>query len=656
MPTDASLRRAATLTGVAVVACGVAASAVAVAAGDTEPLVHGTDGVGVAMAVTYGLAGLWVARARPRNPVGWLLLVLGGCNGLAAVAGAYARVAAETGLAAAGVAAWVASAVWVLGFAPLLTVLLPLAPTGVAGTRARRTLVAVGAAGPALLTVAVALAPDAVDDVVPGTVNGFAAPGAAAAFAVVGGLLTAVAVVVALVDAVRRLLRATSPEREQLAWLLTTLVAAFVGGAVPPPARVVPFALVPLAVAVGVVRHRLLDLQVVVRRTLLYAALTVSIVVVFVTATVVGGALAAPRPLPVALAAAFVAVALDPVRDRLRRGVDRVVYGDRRDPVGAVARVGRRMSDQPAGDLLPEVVEAVAAALGAPGATCVLDGRPPLVVGTAGAGEPLSRPLVLGGTRHGELTVAPRGPRDRWSAEDRGLLEVLAPHVAVVARAVALAEEVARSRDAVVAATKAERDRLRRELHDGLGPALAGLALGLDAAEPAIRSRPEQAETLVRRLREETVAMSGELRGIVDALRPDVLDAHGLDGALRRQGRLVEERSNGRLAVSVETPADLPPLPPDVEVAAHRVAAEALTNVVRHARASRCTVSLAAAGGRLVLRVRDDGVGVPDAPRDGVGLVSMRRRVETLGGTFRIANGRGSGTLVEAVWPLAGQR
>ncbi|HVF05983.1 MAG TPA: histidine kinase [Frankiaceae bacterium] len=657
MPDDVNLRRATTLTGAAVVACVPVTLAVAAFAGELGAVAGSTDGTGLAMALTYGLAGWWVGSARPRNLLGWLLLLLGGCNGVAAAASTYARLAADRSLPAATVAAVVGSSVWVFGFAPLLTVLLPLAPTGTARGAGRRVLVGLGAAGPVLLAAGLASSADAIHDVVPGATNPVAAGAVSAALAVAGGVLTAAMVVVAVADALRRLLRATSPEREQLAWLLTTLVAAFAGGMVPPPARIVPLALVPLAVAVGVVRHRLLDLQVVVRRTLVYAALTAAIVTVFVGTTVLAGLAAAPRPVPVAAAAALVAVALDPVRGRLQRAVDRLVYGARRDPVQAVAQLGRRVNDQDEHELLPSVVEAVATALRAPGAACLLDGRPTVTVGAyAATADELRHPLSVAGRRLGTLAVTPRGPRERWSTADRELLDVLAPQVAVVARAVALAEEVAQSRDAVVEATRAERERLRGELHDGLGPALAGLALGLDAAEPAVRTKPGTAEDLIRRLRTEARATTEEVRRIIDGLRPDVLDEHGLDGALRQQGRLVEERSSGRLAVEVTTPESLPPLPPDVEAAAHRVAAEALANVVRHARARRCTVDLAATKDELVLRVHDDGVGLPDEPRDGVGLGSMRRRVETLGGTFRVGRGPRNGTLLEAAWPLAVRR
>ncbi|GAA4997124.1 sensor histidine kinase [Pseudonocardia tropica] len=197
-----------------------------------------------------------------------------------------------------------------------------------------------------------------------------------------------------------------------------------------------------------------------------------------------------------------------------------------------------------------------------------------------------------------------------------------------------------RERELLATARETERLRLHRDLHDGVGPELAGIALRLGAHagdEPVLRD-------LEARLR----GVVGEIRRVVDDLRPAGLDAAGLAGALRDRARTF---SSGALACDVVT--DIPDaLPPAVEVAAYRIATEALTNAARHAGARTCALRLSADPGTLVVEVEDDGCGIAADPRPGVGLPSMRRRAEELGGTLRIGLGSAGGTLVRATLPV----
>lgn len=458
-----------------------------------------------------------------------------------------------------------------------------------------------------------------------------------------------------VVDAGRRLRRGRSPEREQLAWLLTAVVVV-VGLSylsLGPVALFTPL-LVPAAIAVGVVRHRLLDLQVIVRRTLLFAALTAVVVLVFAATTALLNDVVGHGPLPVALAAGLVAVGLTPVRDRLQRGVDRLVFGDRRDPVRAVAMLGRNVALADDDErLVPRVLQTVSAAVRSPQVVLLdLTGSVLAQAGTEADGEPLRLPLQVGGRDVGRLLVSPRTARDGWSAADRALLDVLADQVAVVAHAARLNAELAASRDRVLAATADERRRLHQELHDGLGPALSGIALGLEAAEVALDRDPARAAVLLVRLREETQTAGREVRRLVQGLRPAALDGQGLAEALAAFVDGLTSTVTGRLAVTLDLTGPLPPLGPDVDAAAYRIVSEAVTNVVRHSRASTCRVAVTADAGTLLLVVDDDGTGLPTQPRDGVGLVSMRRRAADLGGTWTAGPRPGGGTRVQVSLPL----
>jgi len=413
--------------------------------------------------------------------------------------------------------------------------------------------------------------------------------------------------------------------------------------------------LLPVAIAVGVLRYRLLGIEVVVRRGLVYGALTAAVVGVYLLVTTVAGARLDRGPLPGVVAAALVAVGLTPLRDRLQVAVDRLVYGDRRDPMRAVTRLGDRVAAAGETDLLPTVLATVTDAVRAPCAAVLApDGS---VLGSHGAapagggGELLA--LRVGGRDLGLLRITPRTPGEPYSDGDRRLLAALAPQVAAVVRALELAEALEAERDRVVAATRQERDRLRRDLHDGLGPSLSGVGLGLQALQDAqAAGDAAAAEQLLGRIREEVATAVGEVRRILEDLRPTVLDRAKLPDAVRQHAAAV---ATGRLDVSVDA-AQLPPVPPDVEAAAYRIVQEALTNVVRHADAHQAHITLAASDSTLTVTVADNGHGIRDQGRDGaVGLASMRQRAEAFQGTLRVESSD-QGTTVMATLPLGGSR
>ena len=247
----------------------------------------------------------------------------------------------------------------------------------------------------------------------------------------------------------------------------------------------------------------------------------------------------------------------------------------------------------------------------------------------------------------------PAPPGEPYTEGDRRLLAALAPQVAAVVRALELAEALEAERDRVVAATRQERDRLRRDLHNGLGPSLSGVGLGLQALQDAqAAGDAAAAEQLLARIREEVATAVGEVRRILEDLRPTVLDRAKLPDAVRQHAAAV---ATGRLDVSVEA-AQLPPVPPDVEAAAYRIIQEALTNVVRHADAHQAHITLAASDSTLMVTVADNGHGIRDQGRDGaVGLASMRQRAEAFQGTLRVESSD-QGTTVMATLPLGGSR
>jgi two-component system, NarL family, sensor kinase len=407
-----------------------------------------------------------------------------------------------------------------------------------------------------------------------------------------------------------------------------------------------------LAIGIAIFRYRLYDIDRLINRTVVYGLLTAGGIGVYVAVVKgaewllregvgLGGSL---------VATAVVAVGFAPARDRLQRWVDRRLYGERHDPVRAMARVGERLRDAPGGDVLAEVLQAVCETLRLPAASLrVENGVEVAAYGRPGAASE-SIPLAHEGQRVGVLLVSPRAGEQTLGVADRRVLEVLAAPVAVALHAVLLSQELQRSRERLVAAREEERRRLRRDLHDGLGPILTAVTLKADAARSVLAAAPDRADSLLAELRGDAKQAIGDLRRIIYDLRPAPLDELGLLGAL---GEQVDRFGRQGLSVTLQAPPALPVLPAAVEVAAYRIVTEALTNVARHAHAGRASVTVSVDDG-LCLDVQDDGTASTangTGWRPGVGLVSMAERVAEVGGTFQ-AGPTPTGGRVQASLPL----
>lgn len=430
-----------------------------------------------------------------------------------------------------------------------------------------------------------------------------------------------------------------------------TLRVALVGNVIATLALLI----VPFSIGVAMMRYRLFDIDVLISRTLVYAALTVIVIGLYVL--IVGGFSVIfqtqRNPIVALLATGVVAVAVQPLRQRLQGGVNRLIYGQRDDPYAVLSELGRRLEVTLAPDaVLPTIVEMVATALKLPYAAIALgEGEGAVIAANYGAlvAEPLRLPLVYQRENVGELILGPRIPGGDWMRADRRLLDDLAHQAGIAAHAVQLNAELKRAREQLVLAREEERRCLRRDLHDGLGPQLASQTLTLTAATRLLKQDPDGAGALLREAIAHAQSATVDIRRVVYGLRPPALDDLGLVGALREQAE--QYRSSGVL-ITIEAPETLPPLPAAVEVACYRIAQEAITNVLRHAQATQCTITLAV-GDTLALAITDNGTGIPLDRGNGVGLSSMRERTEELGGSFTVTPTVGGGTHVLARLPLS---
>jgi signal transduction histidine kinase len=329
------------------------------------------------------------------------------------------------------------------------------------------------------------------------------------------------------------------------------------------------------------------------------------------------------------------------------------MFGERDEPYKVLSGLGRRLElvETPQA-LLPTLVETIAQTLKLPFAAVELREAGQFVpVSSYGLalGEPVRLPLVYQGEVVGQLVLAPRRPTEPFTPGEMRLLQDIAHQAGIAAKAVQLNTDLQHSREALILAREEERRRLRRDLHDGLGPGLASLNFKLEAARYQLHSQPFQSEALLNEAKGQVQQVIAEIRHLAYALRPPALDELGLVGALHQQANGYGER--GGLSVAVSTPDPLPALPAALEVAVYRIALEALVNVVRHAQANHCHIFLRFTD-NLELEVSDDGVGLPETFTPGIGMSSMRERAEELGGTFTLMSSN-KGTRLLATLPLS---
>ncbi|WP_416981359.1 sensor histidine kinase [Streptomyces sp. T028] len=609
------------------------------------------------MAVAFTAGGWLLAARRPEVLFGWLALAGGIGHALAAAGTGWTVFVLDAGggLPGASVTLWAAS--WGEALEPAVMVLIWAAFPG--GRFPRGLLRWAAAASVALCATAwlyAVLGPlqpaEAADTGLRNPVGLGFLPRWEPVALFAGGLLLGSAVIIV------RWLRAEGGQRQVLRWLAVTNAAAIlvtpfvvalpVGELISTMGTLIEL----LVIAAVVLANQVYAIDVVLNRTLVYTLLTAFVAGVYAAGVallaLLGQAVGGPWTAVAALGAAF---SLAPARLRVQRIVNRFLYGERDEPYTVMGRIASRLEAAgSAQQLLPSLVEAVAGALRLPWTAVEMRGEDGTSRRITHGGPPEPQapsvrfPLVHQGRAIGDLVAGLRSGQGALDVRETRLLEDIARQVAVAASNVMLTEALMRSRERIVAAAEEERRRLRRDLHDGLGPALTAAATKIDAARNLTGRDLDRARDLLGDVRADLTAALDDLRRLVYALRPPILDELGLLAALREQLR------QAAVPVTLSAPEELPELPAAVEIAAYRIVTEAVTNVTRHAGASRCRVSIAC-DGHLVIDIRDNGT-ASRAWTPGIGLTSMRERATALGGTW-LAGPTAHGGRVAVELPLS---
>lgn len=601
--------------------------------------------LGAAVSITVGV--LVLAR-KPRHRVGWLLVAHGLFFTTLAWQGTSTT---HAGL----VVDQLTQGAWVFLFL-FLALIAYLLPDGHLANRFWRRWVRLGLVGVVLFVVGAA-----------GDAQGFASshhgarlpvpwlPQAVSGILGVTGLLLVVLLLFGSIVAVwRRLRQAQGDERLQLLWLvwgaLTVPVALLIGwvnhfllsdGPFFAPALGLVAVALPATIGVAILRHRLFDIRLVLSRTLTYLLLVASIVAVYALLLFLTDRLFGDRTAGGLLAVGVVAVAVHPAYSWLRHWSERWVYGLRSDPQGAIRLMGDRAEAADPDGLVAAVTDAVAVALRVDRVWVELSGP--------GPDEAMRAPMVHRGEHVGHLAVeVPEGRT--FDAADLNLLADLARYAAILVRSEQLNDQLRDSRSRIITGREEERRRLRRDLHDGVGPSLAAVLLKLNAAQS--RTEAQERDVLITEVRDEVRETIDEIRRLVDDLRPPAIDEVGILDAIRQRAHALSGAVTFEVTGSDSLSDRRAQLPAAVEVAAFRIAAEAMTNVVRHSGATRCLVRVEL-NGAFQLTVSDNGRGAGRTTGRGVGWTSMRERAAELGGSCTITSQPNGGLTVRALLPVA---
>jgi signal transduction histidine kinase len=614
--------------------------------------------------LAYSIVGLLVALRRPENPAGWFMLVIGVFwSVLILPIGDVAQ------------PQWFSNLIWVLPLGLMGTHLLLRLPDGDLPSPRWRWVSRAS-------TLAIVLAGVALPS------DGSAAGDLQNVAGLIGILLLLACIMASVASLFVRARRADADERHQLRWIALgglTFIGFYALAVVPglfglDRAKAVDdvfntlagvaYSAVPIGIGIAILKYRLYDIDIVIRKALVFASLAAFFTVVYVL--VVGGVGAVMGSLSTPTlsfaAAALVAIGFQPALARARRFADRVVYGKRSTPYEVLAELGERLGETyAADDVLPRIARVLGEGVGADRADVLLlvedDFR-------AVASWPEAAPAAAAATGDADLTVEVRHQgellgalavsmpaNDPMDPAKERLVTDLAAQAGLVLRNVRLTEELRARIDDLQAAQKRlvaaqddERRRLERNIHDGAQQQLVALTVKLRLADTLIERDPSRAREMLDQLRSDTNDALEDLRDLARGIYPPLLADKGLLSALEGQARKasfpVEVKSQG-----------LDRYPQEIEAAAYFSCLEALQNVAKYAQASRAVVTLSDGHGRLRFEVADDGLGFdPSDVGYGTGLQGIADRLGALAGTLTVTSSVGNGTTVAGTIPVPDRR
>ncbi len=635
----------------------------------------GFRGWGLILSAAFAIAGVLIASRVPSNPIGWLLLVAGVGVVVQELSQQYSNYGSyDSPGAVPGVeyAAWITGWIWI-PFMSVVAMVIPLFyPDGHLPSPRWRAVLLIGGVGTTVGAIAFALVPGELD-ATPGLRNPFGVE-SAGWLRTVGDLsmfLFVVGLLGALASVVMRYRRSSGDERQQLKWLALTLSLLGTTFLIGVPywtltgegtsfdlienMLVISLISIPVAIGVAILKFHLYDIDVVIKKTVVYAILAVFITVVYVAVVVGIGTLVGSSGNVVlsAVAAAAVSMVFQPARRRAQRFADRLVYGERATPYEVLSGFSERLAETySVDDVLPRMARVLADGVGA---------KVRIVLGTASSPTIVAvwpaEPAAPGSDRRSfavrhqgqhlgaiEVETAPAEPLDPTREK---LVADVAAQAGLVLRNAALIEDLRASRQRLVTAQDQERRRIERNIHDGAQQQLVALAVKLKLADALVGKDEQRTHAMLADLQTETNQALEDLRDLARGIYPPLLADKGLGAALESQAR------KSHVPVSIET-VGIGRYSQETEAAVYFSCLEALQNVAKYAEASVAAIRLAHTDGRLSFEVDDDGRGFdPAATSRGTGLQGIADRLAALGGALDVRSAPGRGTTVSGRLPVA---
>ncbi len=667
------------------------ASLVLLSLGRSVPVAQsfGFRGYTLVLFLPFATVGALVASRRRENAVGWILLAVGVIAVIQVFGAQWATFSVlHPGLPAGPALAWLQVWLWVPLLGALGIFLFLLFPTGHPPTAGWRAVAWLGAVAIAVFSAGIALAPGAMQNVPASFHNPFAASTRLdGVLTAVGAVLYVASFVLALASLILRFRRSRGDEREQIKWLLvggTVLllgllsnfpIAATSGGtggtgkyALAPVLVMIGAAAIPVACGFAVLKYRLYDIDLVISRAVAYGALAAFFTAVYVAIVVGVGALVSSRAntaLTVA-AAAVIAVAFQPARERARRFANRLVYGDRATPYEVLSSLSDRLGGAYSlEEVLPRIARSVSEGTGARRVTVWLRSVQDLEPAAAWPPSPSPPPVPLvsgemlpdlGPAQHAfavrhqdELLgaiVVHSSPAEPLTPDAGRLIADMASQAGLVLRNVQLLADLQASRHRLVLAQDEERRRLERDIHDGAQQQLVALNVKLGLLHGLIRRDPSAAEELAAQLRSESTHALEDLRDLARGIYPPLLADQGLRAALLAQVK------KGSLDVRIDADG-IGRYPPEAEAAVYFCSLEALQNVAKYSGVQSASVRVSASDGDLEFTIQDEGHGFDAATTPlGAGMRNMADRLAALGGKLLVESIPGRGTTVAGRVPV----
>jgi len=706
----AAVKALAYVLGVLTASSALATLAFAIANRSTIPDLNAADPIAIIVPLGFAVVGALVASRLPRNPTGWLFLGIGLVTGLAGLSDQYARLALITvpgslpgATWALWLSSWVQSFAYPTGGAALLFLLLPNGhlpsrrwrPVAVATLLlAAFFVVPIGMLAPTGISVNETSSPMVQNPIGVSALSAISFSGSLVMVTVSLFVVSLLLLLVAGAAPLVRMRRSEGDERQQMKWIAYAIVVTVI---VTTPLAIVTwgFAILPsltwltdlaisagfgialpVAAGVAIFKHHLYDIDIVISRTLVYGALAVFITAVYVGIAVGIGALIGGGGKPnlglSILATAIVALGFQPVRERLQKVANRLVYGTRATPYEVLSEFSGRVAETYAAeDVLPRMARVLQEGTGAQSAVVWLrhDQQirpaathpqsayglgPMLMTGNALPQLPADRAVAVEhqGELLGALSVTKRRGESLTPLEAK-LLDDLAHQAGLVIKNVGLTsqlmqrlEELRMSRQRLVQAQDEARRRLERNLHDGAQQHLVALKVKLGLVEMLAAKDPAKANEMLEQLKTDTDEALETLRDLARGIYPPLLADKGLGAALAAQAR------KGTVAVNIDADG-IGRYAPDAEATVYFCVLEALQNVQKYAQASHAIVRVREEGGALRFVVEDDGQGFdPATAKKGAGLTNMADRLDAAGGSLDVASHPGQGTTVSGTLPV----